>query len=188
MAKKPPTKPGQGERKKAQGLARPQAAPEGLSVANLFVYGTLKKGFPNHERFFPRCVGLEAASMAGNLFASTPFFPVMEIPPENVLMVGSLDVLADLRAASLSRPGARKPKGPRERARYGRVLGEVIAVEEPVSVIKSLDILEGFEPGGRSLYKRVLTLAETESGTVVAWAYVNENARKEELIESGVWL
>ena len=51
----------------------------------------------------------------------------------------------------------------------------------PVSRLPDIDRLEGFRPGGKSLYKRVLVLVRKDDKTMLAaWTYVaGDHLRKQ---------
>ena len=52
---------------------------------------------------------------------------------------------------------------------------------DPASRLPDIDRLEGFRPGGKSLYKRVLVLVRRDDKTMLtAWAYVaGDHLRKQ---------
>lgn len=61
---------------------------------------------------------------------------------------------------------------------WDAVHGELLSFDDPEDRLPALDGLEGFRPGEKSFYERVLiptTLAETGT-TVLAWAYAIESA------------
>ncbi len=61
---------------------------------------------------------------------------------------------------------------------WGTVHGEVLTFANPGERLPALDGLEGFRPGEKSFYRRVLIPAAlTETGeSVLAWAYAVESA------------
>jgi gamma-glutamylcyclotransferase (GGCT)/AIG2-like uncharacterized protein YtfP len=158
--------------------------PPGL---RLFVYGTLKRGFPAHERFFGTGAEAEPALVRGSLFDLPAGFPALSVPPEDVLATGTASAPEDAekqRGFSLDRSKRPSPKrpSPNEAAR-----GEVFTLEDPGKLLPALDAFEGFDPGGESLYERVLIPAWTESGQgAPVWAYVMESPRGRRL-PRGLW-
>jgi gamma-glutamylcyclotransferase (GGCT)/AIG2-like uncharacterized protein YtfP len=73
-----------------------------------------------------------------------------------------------------------------------RVLGEVYEIQDPASVLATLDEIEGYRPNEpeRSLYTRALTEVTREDGQVqVAWAYFyNAPLGQAQRIPSGDYL
>ncbi|MGB3683192.1 MAG: gamma-glutamylcyclotransferase [Rubrobacteraceae bacterium] len=138
-------------------------------MLKLFVYGTLKRGFANHDRFCAGALDVEEASTRGNVY-DLPFgFPALVVPPESVRALGTTDYTLDAaEQRRLDAPG-RLPDSDEARA-----YGEVFTFEDPEYRLPGLDHLEGYTPGGRSLYRRVLLPVETSTGSILAWAYAVE--------------
>lgn len=135
----------------------------------LFVYGTLKKGFPAHERFFGKDAELENALVRGELFDLPAGYPALAVPQK--------DILAD----------AEKQRGKFIVRRGHPVHGETIRFDEPGRTLPMLDAFEGFDPEGESLYVRVLITAWSASGaSFPVWAYVMESPSGERL-PGGRW-
>lgn len=135
----------------------------------LFVYGTLKRGFSNHDRFCDGALSVEEASACGDLY-DLPFgFPALVVPEKSIQAVGTADYAFD--AAEQHRLDGT----PQRRAFVEpRVYGEVFTFEDPEDRLPELDRLEGFDPDGTSLYRRVLIPVEAAQSVTVAWAYVTE--------------
>jgi len=55
---------------------------------------------------------------------------------------------------------------------WGRVYGELLTCNDPESRLPAIDRLEGFRPGGSSLYRRVLVPVYTNGVNLSAWLYV----------------
>lgn len=133
----------------------------------LFVYGTLRRGGPYHERFCAGARSIEPARAGGTLGRLPAGYPVLGVPEASILAHGSADVRADLRTqencsiAALARDA-------------GIVDGELITFDDATDRLPAIDALEDFHPGAPSLYERVLIPVEvTATGHVVsAWAYV----------------
>lgn len=51
----------------------------------LFVYGTLKRGYGNHQRYCSSAVSIEPARVWGRLYHLSAGFPALEVPEESVL-------------------------------------------------------------------------------------------------------
>ena len=56
----------------------------------------------------------------------------------------------------------------------GVVRGELIVFDDPETRLLAIDRLEGFRPGGRSLYRRVLVPVRVKDSFTVAWTYAVE--------------
>jgi gamma-glutamylcyclotransferase (GGCT)/AIG2-like uncharacterized protein YtfP len=145
----------------------------------IFVYGTLKKGFSNHERYCKGLLCAEPAYLTGKLFKLTARIPIMIVPDEHILAQGSRDIAADMqlqeKMESLPRKGkpdkgekAGMPGGP-----WRRVCGELLSFDDPETRLASIDRLEEFRPGRPSTYNRVLVSAVLPDGSeTAAWTYV----------------
>ena len=107
-----------------------------------------------------------------------PFgFPALVVPKADVRAAGTTDYLAD------ARKGHRTEVGPQEAYPVPKVYGELLVFDNPEERLPVLDGLEGFRPGEKSFYKRVLvpaTLVETGEN-LLAWTYAVESV-------SGVYL
>lgn len=138
----------------------------------LFVYGTLKKGFPAHERFFKERSGLELenAVVRGSLFELPAGYPALAVPEEDILAAGTPNPLADAEKQRETLPARKEP--PTSEA---SVHGEIVCFDDPEWRLPALDAFEGFEPEGESLYLRVLIPAWAGSGDTLSafpvWAY-----------------
>ena len=64
-------------------------------VLRLFVYGTLKREYWNHDPFCRGVLAVQEAQVRGRLFEG-PGFPVLEVPDEDILAHGTGDPLADV--------------------------------------------------------------------------------------------
>jgi gamma-glutamylcyclotransferase (GGCT)/AIG2-like uncharacterized protein YtfP len=49
---------------------------------------------------------------------------------------------------------------------------ELFTFDDPETRLPAIDRLEGFRPGGSSLYKRVLVPVQTNEAELPAWLYV----------------
>ena len=89
-------------------------------MLRLFVYGTLKRGFWNHDRFCRGVLTVEDAVVRGRLFETSSGIPVLQVPEEDILAVGTTNPLADVATqahvtARMSNPEP-TPTGSRRRA------------------------------------------------------------------------
>lgn len=63
------------------------------SHLRLFVYGTLKKGFWNFDRFCTRAISIEPATTWGRLYHLPAGFPALEVPESSILVTATADRL-----------------------------------------------------------------------------------------------
>ena len=160
-------------------------------VLRLFVYGTLKRGYGNHDRFCRGALEIREARVRGRLYEG-PGFPVLEVPDEDILACGTADPLADVatQARLSARLGSCSQAIPESatRASWGAVSGELLTFDDPESRLPAIDRLEGFRPGGSSLYRRVLVPVAVSDTQQLAWVYTLEATRiKRRRILSGCW-
>lgn len=144
-------------------------------MLRVLVYGTLKRGFANHERFCYNAVDIQPATVCGRLY-DLGSFPALEVPEETILAHGTADPCADVATqarftAEMAQHPAPRAKG-RTRRGWGLIRGELMTFDNPAERLPRLDCLEGFRPGGPSLYRRVLVPVFTGDEPAPAWAYV----------------
>ena len=160
-------------------------------MLKLFVYGTLKRGFWNHDAFCREALEIREAQVRGRLYEG-PGFPVLEVPDEDILALGTADSLADVatqarlsgRVGSCSRPAAERTTTDA----WGAVYGELLTFDDPEARLPAIDRLEGFRAGGSSLYRRVLVRATVDGTLELAWVYTVETTSiKRCRIVSGRW-
>ena len=135
----------------------------------LFVYGTLKRGFWNHDRFCSQAVGIEPATTWGRLYHLPAGFPALEVPETCIPAHGTADPIADARtqnSAELSGNAMTQPDG-----NWDLVHGELMTFANPCFDLPPIDRLEAFDPNGRSMYQRVLVVAEGYDGLFSCWTY-----------------
>ncbi|WLQ13238.1 gamma-glutamylcyclotransferase family protein [Hahella aquimaris] len=133
----------------------------------LFVYGTLKRGYANHTRFCAHAQSIEPAAVWGRLYHLMAGFPALEIPQRAVLAHGTTDPLADAQTqAQLKTPRFQRPTGD-----WDLIRGELVTFANPSRDLPSIDRLEGFRPWGRSLYRRVLVAAKKGRVVLPVWIY-----------------
>lgn len=140
---------------------------------NLFVYGTLKRGQSNHERFCRGLISVQEATVRGHLYELPFGFPALVVPETEVRATGTTNYLTDAEAGRYEE--AEVSETP---SSWDTVWGELLVFDDPEKRLPMLDGLEFFRPGEESFYKRVLipaTLAETGT-TLLAWAYAIESA------------
>jgi len=165
-------------------------------MLRLFVYGTLKRGFWNHDRFCRGVLAVEDALVCGRLFETSSGIPVRQVPEEDILAVGTTNPLADVatQARVVARMSNPEPTPDRlskkgTGAPWSPVCGEILTFDDPVIRLPAIERLEGFHPGGRCLDRRVLTSAQVHGIVLPVWLYVVEvtSNRSFKPLPSGKW-
>ena len=153
--------------------------PNTNGMLRLFVYGTLKRGFWNHDRFCRGVLTVEDAVVRGRLFETSSGIPVLQVPEEDILAVGTTNPLADVATqahvtARMSNPEPTPDRLPKKGtgAPWGPVYGELLAFDDPETRLPAIDRLEGFHPDGPCLYRRVLVPVQVNRTLPLAWLYV----------------
>ena len=153
--------------------------PNTNGMLRLFVYGTLKRGFWNHDRFCRDVLTVEDALVRGRLFETSSGIPALQVPEEDILAVGTTNPLADAATqahitARMSNPEPTSDRLPKKgtAAPWGDVYGELLTFDDPETRLPAIDRLEGFHPGGPCLYRRVLVPIRTNGTVLPAWLYV----------------
>ena len=148
----------------------------------LFVHGVLKRGFWNHDRFCRGVVTVEDAVVRGRLFETSSGIPVLQVPEEDILAVGTANPLADVATqarvkARMSNPEPTPDRLPKKGtgAPWGAVYGEILTFDDPVIRLPAIDRLEGFHPGAPCLFRRVLVPVRINGTVLPAWLYVGED-------------
>lgn len=145
-----------------------------MSMTTLFVYGTLKRGCWNHDRFCRGVLHTQEAVARGRLYELPSGIPVLRVSEDDMLAVGTGDVSADVGVqkrltSTLTSKGLEPPTN-------GEVVcGELFEFDDPAQRMPAIDRLEGFRPGQASMYRRVLTPVFTEDKIVAAWVYVTDS-------------
>jgi gamma-glutamylcyclotransferase (GGCT)/AIG2-like uncharacterized protein YtfP len=130
------------------GTARVSANPEDTpeTILRLFVYGTLKWGYWNHQRFCAQARSVEPAVVWGRLYHLNAGFPALEVPEGLILARGTADPLADASR-------------------------QQVTFTDPQRDLPPIDRLEGFRPGGHSMYQRVMVAVLVNRTPCAAWIY-----------------
>ena len=137
----------------------------------IFVYGTLKRGCKNHDRYCRGYRSAEPATVLGRLYHLPPGYPTLVVPESHVLALGTNDPVADVAAQEqLSHEPATETEtlGIHD---WQSINGEILSFDDPLTRLPALDELEEFHPGRPSLYLRVLLRTEGKTGQVV-WTYI----------------
>lgn len=153
----------------------------------LFVYGTLKRGYSNHERFCRSMVSIQEATVRGRLYEMPSGIPVLRIPDQDTLARGTANALADATTQNRIRLAA----APDTLDEWLMIRGELLVLSNPSRDVPPIDRLESYRPGLFSLYHRVLVPVTTaDDGIIAAWTYVGAHDVLERCIplEETIWL
>jgi gamma-glutamylcyclotransferase (GGCT)/AIG2-like uncharacterized protein YtfP len=156
--------------------------PSGLT---LFVYGTLMRRGHYHAELFPDSPPTHAARTPGRLFHLSAGYPAVTLPDSLQLATASGNLELDSRTEREWRAPVARFVEPASTQDW--VHGEVITVTDALRM-RRLDELEGFRPGGRSLFLRLLVPVwiDLEPAPRPAWIYVQKSPRGRQ-IPSGRW-
>jgi gamma-glutamylcyclotransferase (GGCT)/AIG2-like uncharacterized protein YtfP len=136
-------------------------------MLRVFVYGTLKRGQRNHDRFCRGVRQVYPATVVGRLYQLAGGYPMLQLPAEAVLAVGSTNYLHDATLQERHYEIASNLCGDD----WELVQGEVLEFDDPAERLPRLDMLEGFRPTGSSGYHRVLARTELPDRRL-AWTYI----------------
>jgi gamma-glutamylcyclotransferase (GGCT)/AIG2-like uncharacterized protein YtfP len=143
----------------------------------VFAYGTLKRGFPNHDAHCAGVLRTCPAWLRGRLYKLSPDTPAMTVPDEDILVYGTASVAADIGAQrkfeSFSGRKAFRGPGSSGSCSWGKVRGELLIFNDPETRLPLLDSLEDFHPGRTSTYIRALVFITVPGGSQTsAWTYI----------------
>lgn len=159
----------------------PEDGPE--TILRLFVYGTLKRGYWNHQRFCAQARSIEPAVVWGRLYHLHAGYPALEVPEGLILARGTDDPLADARRQQESgTPRFGRPTGD-----WDLIHGELVTFTDPQRDLPPIDRLEGFRPGGHSMYQRVMVAVLCGRTSIPAWTYWMPRVENGTRLDSGVW-
>jgi len=158
------------------------------SALRLFVYGTLKRGYWNHDRFCRGALYIQDAKIRGRLYQLPSGIPVLRIPDNDILAVGTSDPLADV-ATQERFSGQLSTEIACDEANWQMIHGELAVFPDPVLSLPPIDRLEGFSTGYPSPYRRVLVPISTEDGVQSVWCYIGSGLQLHPAIplKSSVW-
>lgn len=140
----------------------------------LFVYGTLKQGQRNFPHYCGGVLAVQPACVLGRLYDLPYGYPMLEIPPQHVLAVGTGDYEHDAALAARLAGSTLSPPAP-VTGDWEMIFGEVQTFDDPAARLPRLDVLENFRPGGESLYHRVVV--RLQSPHELVWTYVAADGR-----------
>lgn len=148
--------------------------PATTGALRIFVYGTLKQGYWNHDRFCRDALYIEKATLRGQLYELPSRIPVLQVPENSIIAVGTSDPLADV--ATQERLSIDLSTGTAsDDTRWQMIQGELVTFPDPQLSLPPIDRLEGFQPGLPSMYNRVLVSVMLDDDRwIPAWCYVGE--------------
>ncbi|MCL4551935.1 MAG: gamma-glutamylcyclotransferase [Candidatus Marsarchaeota archaeon] len=136
----------------------------------LFVYGTLKGGYWNHDTFCRGAISIEEATVRGRLYELPSGIPVLEVPDEDVLAIGTASPAKDTILQDVIHELGTVPV---DSSDWDTICGELITLPCPETSLPPIDRLEGFHPNVCSIYRRVLVCVQARNGRLIpAWCYV----------------
>jgi gamma-glutamylcyclotransferase (GGCT)/AIG2-like uncharacterized protein YtfP len=136
----------------------------------LFVYGTLKRGQRAHSTLGDTARFLCEARVVGTLHLHAGGYPVLLVPEQHVLAVGTDDAGADaaLQDVVESHEDDRAARGP---GRWRWIRGELFAFPMPAAAIATIDAYEGIrDTAVPPTYRRILVPVDGAPARH-AWAY-----------------
>ncbi|MDD5697875.1 MAG: gamma-glutamylcyclotransferase [Victivallaceae bacterium] len=150
-------------------------------MTELFVYGTLKKEFPNHH-YCHNAVNIELATICGRIYQLPPGYPALIVPPENIIAKGTGSPVRDAKTQfeyNLTTPEFRIQTG------WQEVHGEMVVFNNPDRDVPPIDRLEGVP----RYYERVLLPIRQANGIIIAaWVYIMYRVPTGSiLLKSGRW-
>lgn len=155
------------------------------SSIRLFVYGTLKSGYWNFERYCRNAIDIQPATVWGRLWQLSAGYPAIEVPETSILAHGTSDPIADARTQH--RLGSRKQPMQKPDGDWDLVHGEVMTFLDPERDLPLIDRLEGFNPDRKSLYKRALVPAFLATHIIPVWLYYMDDLNQGVRLSSGKW-
>jgi gamma-glutamylcyclotransferase (GGCT)/AIG2-like uncharacterized protein YtfP len=106
------------------------------------------------------------------------------VPEGLILARGTADPLADARRQQeIGTPRFGRPTGD-----WDLIHGELVTFTDPQRDLPPIDRLEGFRPGGHSMYQRVMVAVLCGRTAVSAWTYQMSSPPYAERVASGEWL
>jgi gamma-glutamylcyclotransferase (GGCT)/AIG2-like uncharacterized protein YtfP len=162
-------------------------------LLRLFAYGSLKRGFNNHNLYCRGVRSVEAAHTPGKLYRMPTGYPALVLPEGRLLARGSRLAHADLETQRrIETKGVQTATPLTSLAPWGgnRVYGELLSFADPAGRLRAIDALEEFRPGHKNRYERVLILvySRIHQAELLAWTYVaGDLSPGRRFIPTGKW-
>ena len=162
--------------KRPVNVAKNEALSGNQCLIKVFVYGTLMRGYANHDYYCRGAMKIEPAEIWGRLY-DLGCYPVLEVPEELILACGTADPVADAETqAQFAQKLNGQPELPRPEGDWELINGELVTFDNPQVYLPPIDGLESFNPESSSGYQRVLMLVKASEITP-AWVYRVENGK-----------
>jgi len=147
--------------------------PAATGALRIFVYGTLRAGQINHDRFCRGALYIEDAAVWGKLHELPSRIPVLQVPDRSIIATGTSDPLADVATQERfsENPAADTTC---DETCWRMIRGELVTFPDPRLSLPPIDRLEGFHIGLPSLYRRVLVPVMRDDRWTTAWCYVGD--------------
>lgn len=154
--------------------ANTDKVPVATGVLTMFVYGTLKRGYWNHDTFCRTALCTGEAAVWGRLYELPSQIPVLQVPDSSIIVVGTSDPLADVATQHRFSAGLTTDTICDETC-WQMIRGELVTFPDPRLSLPPIDGLEGFRPGLPSLYHRVLVPVMLDNDRrIAAWCYMGD--------------
>lgn len=148
---------------------------------HLFVYGTLKKGERNHDKYCTGVGRIVEARIRGRLYAKPSGTPILDIPAVDELAEGCADRIGDI----VLQPEMNRRLAEREFSweydpadgEWDEITGELMEIPAREESLYGLDWLEDFLPPDNIVYRRVMARVfpvDSSGKPVAAWVYVQK--------------
>lgn len=139
-------------------------------LLQLFVYGTLKRGYENHRKFCDGYLEVKPAQVHGRLYLLVDRgYPILDVAPGQIAMHGSASIASDLRLSE--EIAATKRHNHAIPGIDELIEGEILTFSDAVPRLRAFDELESFYPDGGGEYLRVLIWTAPPDPQLV-WTYI----------------
>lgn len=158
--------------------------PAATGALRIFVYGTLRAGRINHDKFCRSALYIEDAAVRGRLYELPSRIPVLQVPDSSIIAVGTSDPLADVTTQERFNENPSADTSCDETC-WRVIQGELITFPDPRLSLPPIDGLEGFHHGLPSMYRRVLVPIMRDDGWTAAWCYVGDECTTRHAVPTG---
>jgi len=152
---------------------------------HLFVYGTLRSGYANHDRYCREKISIYPAITHGKLYDLPYGYPALKCPPSYILWKGSNDISRDLDTQNETAISQKNRTEPIDG--FTKIYGQVLSFLDPEKAIPPIDRLEGFSHNGNSLYTRVLIPVYFIDHWSPVWAFEYARSIEGPFLPNGIW-
>lgn len=136
-------------------------------MVRVFVYGTLKKGYEFHDDYCIHAKRITPSQTWARLYDLPVGYPAIELSNALILCHGTLDYSQELKTQdTYSSLSFERPSGD-----WDLIKGELMEFPDITRDLGTLDKMEGYRPGNKCLYHRVLIPVKTDQGVTTAWTY-----------------